>query len=47
MIRLNRDEKSTKIAGILRDSRDVFDSMTLEVMTLETWLKIHTNDCKL
>ena len=23
------------------------ESMTLEVMTLETWLKIHTNDCKL
>ena len=51
MIRLNRDEKSTKIAGILRESRDVFN-LTLhgriyKVMTLETWLKIHTNDCKL
>lgn len=28
MIRLNGDEKSTKIAGILRESRDVFDSFT-------------------
>lgn len=26
MIRLNGDEKSTKIAGILRESRDVLDS---------------------